>query len=278
MKTNAFVRKLASNDRKTRDRAFETLTRYLSSKSKANQLTLFELQKLWKGLYYTMWFSDRPLPQKRLALKMSSLFSQSISEDQFAVFVTAFWFIVAKEWPQVDKWRIDKYLLLMRYVIRECFVQLKNSEFDEKLVNGYISALEDGILSETSAPAFHIINIWLDELERELFGDEDEDDEDEDEDEDEEEDDKRDKENIEKKKEVISSIPVDKLLEPFVKLYENTDQKGLRKTIRENLFEDQRLNDWGVDTSKYLEKDKSPVSSESAKPDDDEEWNGFGSK
>ncbi|QPG76092.1 hypothetical protein FOA43_003478 [Brettanomyces nanus] len=272
MKTNTFVRKLASNDRKTRVRAFETLTQYISSRSHTRKLSLLELQKLWKGLYYAMWFSDKALPQKRLATQMSSLFSECVSDEQFALFVTAFWSIMAREWTEIDKWRTDK-----------------DSKFDKKLVDAYISALEEGILSgELKLPSYivmHIVDVWLDELERVIFElDDDEDTPENDDVKDEEEEEKV----LQEKKDLVSKIPIDKLLEPFAILLKKTPQKALKNRIRENIFEDQRLKDWGVDTDGYV--DKKTTSAEDSKEeindqdegqkqadgDADEAWSGFG--
>lgn len=269
MKTNAFVRKLASNDRRTRERAFKVLKQYLSSESHAESLNKLELEKLWKGLFYTMWFSDRPLPQKRLATKMSQLFSQCIPEEKFPAFVSAFWYIMSQEWSKVDKWRVDKYLLLMRYVVKECFEMLKRSKFEEKLLCRYLSALENGILSGDVKYAgvivFHIVDVWLDEIEEVLFEDLEDSDEDTVKNANQE-------EVRQKKREIIAKAPIDKLLEPMVNLYNKAPQKGLKKRTVENVFEDERLEEWGIDGSKYIgEKDDS----EKKLNNEDEEWHGF---
>lgn len=88
MSTSSFVKKLASNDRPTRDAALEALRKFLSSKS-TKSMSLLDMEKLWKGLYFSMWFCDRPKAQERLAENLGSLYSQVILKDDFAKFVEA---------------------------------------------------------------------------------------------------------------------------------------------------------------------------------------------
>lgn len=259
MKTNAFVRKLASNDRRTRERAFTILKKYISSESHTSKLSLLDFEKLWMGLYYTMWFSDRPLPQQRLCVKMASLFSESIPQKQFTKFVTAFWVIMAKEWTKIDRWRVDKYLLLIRYIVKACFERLKYEDYDEDFVNDYINTLEETILSgSTTLPGlvvFHLVDVWLDEIADVAF----EDIKEEEEKEAKESNDKKttnkkpckltDEERAAEKQEAIAKIPVGKLLKPFEKLCKESPTKGLRLRIKDSIFDDERLQEWGIDLS-----------------------------
>ena len=56
METSNFVKQLSSNNRKTRENALEALKKYLTARQfKENKQLQFN--KLWKGLYYSMWFS-----------------------------------------------------------------------------------------------------------------------------------------------------------------------------------------------------------------------------
>ncbi|ODV83287.1 hypothetical protein CANARDRAFT_238361 [[Candida] arabinofermentans NRRL YB-2248] len=260
IKTSAFVKKLASNDRKTRDHAFETLKKYLSKKD--SKLTYLEYQKLWKGLYYTMWFSDRPRPQQRLAKDISSLFTCISTTSNFTLFVKSFWDIICKEWPELDQWRIDKFYMLMRFIINSCFEKLKLENWDNDLVNNYINILIDGVLSgDRKIPVgvvYHIIDVWIDELEKVMFKDIDDDDDEED---DEEETDSLNDE----KKSIVADIPIDLLLKPFKNLRKNALLKTLRLKTRDDLLLDSRLQDWGIDTGEVKPK-----------KEEEEEWTGFG--
>lgn len=55
----------AHNDLKIRNKAVKKLRLWLAQRGDANTET--DLLKLWKGLFYCMWMSDKPLVQEELA-------------------------------------------------------------------------------------------------------------------------------------------------------------------------------------------------------------------
>lgn len=289
MKTNAFVRQLASNKRTVRENALATLKKFLSTKSKADNISITELNKLWKGLFYTMWFCDKPRPQQRLANDLAKLFSECIVDEQFCNFVASFWTVMIKEWRELDKWRLDKFLMLMRYVVRECFVKMDVREWDEEAVSEYLSVMKRLVLKDDSqvprAITYHIIDVWVDEIDRVLFpADEDEDEAGDDSDGDEK---KTIEDRIEEKKAVLEEkkVPVGLLLEPFKALSGKGHSEALVAKIRVEILDDQRLHELGVDTSLPKQKrkaaddlaeDDEDEDDESDADDDQEEWTGFG--
>ncbi|KAH3665735.1 hypothetical protein OGAPHI_003923 [Ogataea philodendri] len=248
VQTKTFVKKLSSTDRKIRDHAFETLKQYLGERSDVRPLKLNEFEKLWEGLYYTMWFSDRPRPQQKLANDLANLFSETITKQQFCLFVQAFWAVICKEWPEIDQWRVDKFYLLMRYVIRECFVRLQENSWEEELVDQYVHVLESQVLSgKTSIPngvTYHVIDVYLDELERTVVGE--------------------DEEDVQEK---FKDVPLEKLLQPFKKLETGALMKTLRLKVRDDVSRDERLQKWG-----YVE---SVTEKQPENDDEEEEWTGF---
>ncbi|KAG7813603.1 hypothetical protein KL921_001149 [Ogataea angusta] len=253
VQTKTFVKKLASTDRKTRDHALETLKKFLGARADVRPLTLPEFEKLWKGLYYTMWFSDRPRPQQRLADDLARLFSECVSKEQFCVFVQAFWAVVCKEWPTLDQWRVDKFYLLMRYVVRECFVRLQKEEWDLELLERYIQSLEADVLSGRPAVppgvTYHVVDVYLDELERVVAGDEED-------------------VEAEKAREKFEDVPLAKLLQPFEKIHKDALMKTLRNKVRDDLLKDERLKTWGYAENKSEEKEED-------EEEEEEEWTGF---
>ncbi len=289
LKTNAFVRQLASNKRTVRENALSTLKKFLSSPEKAKKMSKSELIKLWKGLFYTMWFCDKPRPQQRLANELAKLFSESIYEGQFDNFVESYWTIMIKEWRELDKWRLDKFLMLMRYVVRECFVRLQQSEWDLKKIDEYFSVLTEVVLKDENkiprAITYHIIDIWVDELERVIFGEDEEEDNEEDSDEDDEDkeapteeelEEKRQKK-IEDRKAVLEeqNVPMDALLAPFKALCGPKNFPALVKRVKIEILSDERLIELGVDVSLPKFK-KSASADEEEEEEEEEEWKGFG--
>ena len=59
-----FARRLADNDKGVRDRGVKKLKAFLRKQQRLSEL---DCCKLWRGLFYCMWMSDKPLVQEELA-------------------------------------------------------------------------------------------------------------------------------------------------------------------------------------------------------------------
>ena len=273
--TSTFVKKLASNERPTREAALDALKKFLSSKS-SKKMQLLDLEKLWKGLYFSMWFCDRPRAQERLAESLGSLYSEVILVEQFANFLEAFWTIIIKEWPNIDQWRIDKYYLLIRRVLRHSFKFLRIHKWgsEKDLLNQFVSVLEKTVLSGdksiSAALPYHLCDIYIDELENIMFNDL--------KDLQEEVDsmDKEDKEYISKyqeltkqKYQVVEEVPIAELVAPFTKLNKDALSKTLREKCKADVLDDGRLKDWNVFGSSDDEDEDEEEDAE------EDEWKGF---
>ncbi|CAH2350516.1 ribosomal RNA-processing protein 1 [[Candida] railenensis] len=269
MSTSAFVKKLASNDRPTRDAAFESLKKYLSSKSNSKTLTLLDLEKLWRGLYFSMWFCDRPLPQQKLAEKLGELFSTVVPANQFNNFVEAFWVVMNIEWPNIDQWRIDKFYMLIRRVVRHCFIYLKNSNWEEQKIKEYNAILRklplSGDKSVSVALPYHLCDIYIDEIEVVIFESVEEDDEEEEENE----------EVSAKKLAIVEETPITTLLEPFAELQKQALLKTLREKCKEEVLEDSRLKTWGLVENEESDESEGEDGEKGEESESDDEWNGF---
>ncbi|KAL5336942.1 nucleolar protein,Nop52-domain-containing protein [Aspergillus crustosus] len=113
-----FVKELASSDKKIRDKATESLALFLRSKT---DLSLLELLKLWKGLFFCFYHSDRPLTQQALARNLSYTLVPSLPRSTVHRFLRAFWITIGREWHNIDRIRLDKYLLLIRSYVGVAF-------------------------------------------------------------------------------------------------------------------------------------------------------------
>ncbi|PYH99375.1 putative ribosomal RNA processing protein [Aspergillus ellipticus CBS 707.79] len=116
-----FVRDLASSDKKIRDKATESLTLFLRQKT---DLTLIELLKLWKGLFFCFYHSDRPLTQQALARTLSYSLVPTLPRSTVHRFLRAFWITIGRDFHSLDRLRLDKYLFLIR-----CYVGVALSVF-----------------------------------------------------------------------------------------------------------------------------------------------------
>lgn len=68
--------------------------------------------KLWKGLFYCMWMSDKPLIQEDLAEMISSLVHCVVDRKTGLRFTEAALKTMARDWPGIDVWRMDKFLMV----------------------------------------------------------------------------------------------------------------------------------------------------------------------
>ncbi|KAF3480161.1 uncharacterized protein GIQ15_05508 [Arthroderma uncinatum] len=130
-----FVRELASSDKKTRDKAVESLTAFLRSK---RDLKLFDLLKVWKGLFYCFYHSDKPLTQQALARSLSYTLVPSLPEKMVLPFLRAFWITMSRDFHSLDRLRLDKYLLLIRCYVGvsfEYFLKRGKSKRQDKTGN-----------------------------------------------------------------------------------------------------------------------------------------------
>ncbi|KAJ5097423.1 hypothetical protein N7456_008144 [Penicillium angulare] len=127
-----FVRDLASSDRKIRDKALESLTLFLRSR---NDLSLLDMVKLWKGLFFCVYHSDRPLTQQALARALSYSLVPSLPRATLHRFLRAFWITIGRDWHSIDRMRLDKYLYLIR-----CYVSVAFEIF----VKGHKNTKDDG--------------------------------------------------------------------------------------------------------------------------------------
>ncbi|KAI0720137.1 Nop52-domain-containing protein [Fomitopsis betulina] len=165
---------LASTDKKTRDKATKQLASFLSEPSR-DGLPQAEMAKLWKGIFYCFWMSDKPLVQQALASDIAEILL-NVTSTPFALdFLQGFWEATVREWSGIDRLRIDKYYMLVRRFVNASFRLLLRDEWESGSCERY-----NGILTRRGAPlcpedirvptslAYHLADIYLEELEKVL--------------------------------------------------------------------------------------------------------------
>ncbi|PWN22351.1 Nop52-domain-containing protein [Microstroma glucosiphilum] len=187
---------LASTEKKTRDSAIKSLSLFLA-KSGEEPIPPLEMAKLWKGIFYCFWMSDKPLVQQALAQELSDLLlsipgSSKVpaavegvhSEDAEGMSARAkgglallegFWTAMGREWSGLDKWRIDKFYLLLRRFVNAAFRLLASEDWNEAAVARFaaLTVKTGGPLcaNDVQVPAgltYHMTDVYLDELEKAL--------------------------------------------------------------------------------------------------------------
>ncbi|KAH9937374.1 Nop52-domain-containing protein [Fomitopsis serialis] len=165
---------LASTDKKTRDKAIKQLAVVLSDPS---QVTLphSDMSKLWKGIFYCFWMSDKPLVQQALASELAEILLEIPSTSMTFDFLQGFWEATVREWSGIDRLRIDKYYMLVRRFVNASFRLLMRMDWEPSSCERYNSILaqrggplcSDDIRVPTSL-AYHLADIYLEELDRAL--------------------------------------------------------------------------------------------------------------
>ncbi|XP_036024224.1 ribosomal RNA processing protein 1 homolog B isoform X2 [Onychomys torridus] len=176
-----FAQRLASSEKGVRDRAVRKLRQYLSARTQSDtgSFSQEELLKIWKGLFCCMWVQDEPLLQEELANIISQLIHVVNSSEAQHLFIQTFWQTMNREWQGIDQLRLDKYYMLIRLVLRQCFEVLKRNAWEESQIKLFLDILMKEILNpESPSPngvRSHLIDIYLDELStvggRELLAD-----------------------------------------------------------------------------------------------------------
>ncbi|KAF8560066.1 ribosomal RNA processing protein [Imleria badia] len=204
---------LASSDKKTRDKAVKHLSVFLSNLEN-NALPEIEIAKLWKGLFYCFWMSDKPRVQQELAQELAELLLTITGIPSSLGFLKGFWITTVREWNGIDRLRMDKYYMLVRRFLNASFRLLIRVKWDQAALQDYTSILTNtgGPLCPTDVrvPAgltFHLAEIYLEELE-----------------------------NAVSTSDSPVPVPILALLSPFISLAAHTPTNTTYKHLEETLF------------------------------------------
>ncbi|KAJ1724321.1 hypothetical protein LPJ53_001404 [Coemansia erecta] len=213
----AFGKRLAHVDKDVRDVAVEKLSKILSTE---DEFEYMDMLRQWKALFYCFWLSDMPLVQQELSWALANMVLCCQGANR-VMFVRAFWETVCREWYDIDKHRVDKYLLLMRRVVFFTLRSMQQSDWDEKLVHDYIDAYTQFPInpSDPKVPhstRLHVADVFVDELVRvstEVL------------------------KSSDSPRDEVTKIPVATLLEPFMRFIGSSSIKTLPPRVQESVFE-----------------------------------------
>lgn len=122
--------------------------------------------RIWKGLFYSMWMSDKPLPQESLATKIASLLHSFDRPESCLQFFAMFLKTMAMEWGGIDQWRIDKFMMLVRKVTREMLRILQSKEWDADVIALLSTRLEETVLAAGTPRGLfmHFVELFFEEV------------------------------------------------------------------------------------------------------------------
>lgn len=120
-----------------------------------------------------MFMSDKPRNQQALARDLASLVDVLKTTETKIAFLEAFWKTMAREWNNIDSLRMDKYLYLIRCLVKKGFEVCRAQKWGEEVLGMYEETLrgEGGPLSPRDGKVpgglkLHVLDVWVDELEK----------------------------------------------------------------------------------------------------------------
>jgi len=165
-----FAQKLAANEKSDRDKAIKKLNKWLKTRStSSNPFQEEELLRIWKGLFYCYWMSDKPLIQEELAVNIASMIDAFCHTETSLLFIQTFLKTMGREWFGIDKWRMDKFMMMARRFLRQVFKFNKKHDWNEhttvRIRDIFAENLFLANMSDTSLGfQMHMIDVFLEEL------------------------------------------------------------------------------------------------------------------
>ncbi|XP_055638082.1 ribosomal RNA processing protein 1 homolog isoform X1 [Toxorhynchites rutilus septentrionalis] len=163
-----FVKTLAGNDVKLRRKVLKNLKTWLATRSRSTfAFSNSDFLRLWKGLFYCMWMSDKPLVQENLAEEIASLLKCFDGAEVSVQFFAAFLETMSAEWFGIDTWRIDKFMMLVRRCTRQMLQVLHEENWPEHIVESLMQQVECTVLNPSKCPfglTKHFDDLFLEEI------------------------------------------------------------------------------------------------------------------
>lgn len=162
-----FANFLASNDQKVRTKVLRNLRKWLRLRSKGSfAFSDNDFLRLWKGMWMCMWMSDKLLFQEKQAEDLANLIHCFDQIEVAIQFFGNFMVTAEHEWFGLDQWRLDKFMMLIRRVLRQMLFRLKEVNWDVKQVQSFGDWISKTIYSDRASIGLtmHFNDIYLEEI------------------------------------------------------------------------------------------------------------------
>ncbi|XP_006817636.2 ribosomal RNA processing protein 1 homolog B-like [Saccoglossus kowalevskii] len=165
-----FAQRLAASEKKIRDKAVKRLRSWITirSQSEKNDFSEDDLMKIWKGLFYCVWMSDKLLIQQALVENIATLVYSFKSQKSVMLYIRTFYKTMMREWLGIDHLRIDKYYKLVRKMLNHSFEMIKKSEWKPEVIDEFVDVMKTTVLTLTQTlqslmvyDSTWLIFIWL---------------------------------------------------------------------------------------------------------------------
>jgi len=125
--------------------------------------------KLWKGLFYYFWGVDKMLVQEEKADVICGYIHVFKTVDCSFLYIDTFFQTMAREWLAIDRYRLEKFMMLIRRFLHQCYQLLKHLKWNLKWIKRFRKVMKKSVISGSaeSAPVglkMHISDIYMEEL------------------------------------------------------------------------------------------------------------------
>lgn len=157
MDLKSIAKALAASEAKTRSEGYIRMRSYLASQQDQDQLPY-----IWKSLFYCkfhldLWMADKM--HTETIQELESLFAVT-KFDKFLWF-QSFLETMRVQWEGLDPVRIDKFMLLVRYMLRTILLSaVQDTKTWAKLLSDFI----EKCVYKAQSLLFHIADIYLEEI------------------------------------------------------------------------------------------------------------------
>jgi hypothetical protein len=123
----------------------------------------FEMEKIWRGLFYCYWMSDKDDIQQEFACNLASsihLWSPHTALLYFAAFLHA----MGDNWHKIDHHRMNKFLALTRRMLEATFIYMRVYSWDADIVEQFSLIVSDvlrQVPNKYRGLSLHLIELYL---------------------------------------------------------------------------------------------------------------------
>ncbi|KAL4105169.1 hypothetical protein QTP88_020441 [Uroleucon formosanum] len=160
------IKLLASNDPNTRSDGIKKIKQLLldNSKDTSDAFQLNDYLIIWRGLFYFMWTSDKPVPQESVTEKISYLIHSCTSYQGKIFFLDAFFLTIKDNWMSIKQHRIDKCMMWARHFLRQLLFTFVNCDWILEYMNKFSEVLYRALKSFAPSLRTCLQVIFLEEL------------------------------------------------------------------------------------------------------------------
>ncbi|KAA0033932.1 ribosomal RNA processing protein 1-like protein B isoform X2 [Cucumis melo var. makuwa] len=164
----SLVMLLAFFNKATRDKTLRVIIKIWLP----TQTSLFvgDMKKLWNGLFYCVWHTNKVPVQSKIINRLASLLlhlNLLFTFQYFSVFLVT----MHCEWVEIDALRLDKFYLLIRRFVHQFFALLKKHSWDLELCCRLVQVLEQRVFftndkfhGNGNGVSYQIASVFLKEL------------------------------------------------------------------------------------------------------------------